>query len=374
MLPEDIHLVQVHLEDLKDQELPVDNLEGPVVIHQDHQDFQDAQAVLNQVGSSLPFHRVKDLPVDILVDDRQFHFRAVNQQEDQEQVPVKVYQVDQVDDQRDFRQDQAVAILVADLVGKHREGFQVDKDLPDSQAVGPAKGNQKVPDIPAVGRVDKDQVEDIPADKLLEVIPVEHRSLVAREVDILVEGREPAILEVLKDLAVVQVLKNQADILEVLEVLEVSKAQVKYLPAAILVLDQERKDQKVTQVAQDRKGRAVIRVDQARRDQKDIQVDQEEHKGQKDIQVDQGEHKDQEAIQAAQVRKDQEEFQVDQLRKDQEDFQVDQERKAQEDSQADQDHKAQEDFQVDQERKGREDFQVDPARKDQEDSQALVIR
>lgn len=358
MLPEDIHLVQVHLEDPKDQERLLDNLEGPVAIHQDHQDHQDfqgAQAVLNQVGS-LAFHRVKDPPVDTLVDDHQFHFRAVNQQEDQEQVPVvKVYRVDQVDDQRGFRQDQAVAILVADLVGKHQESFQVDKDLPNTQAVGPAKENQKVPDILAVGQVDKGQVEDIPADKLLEVIPVEHKSLVVREVDILVEGQELAILEVLKDLAVVQVLKDQADILEVLEV---SKAQVEHLPAVILVLDQERKDQVATRVVQDRKGQAIIRVDQARKDQKDIQVDQE--------------RKDQEAIQADQVRK--EEFQVNQLCKDQEDFQVDQEHKAQEDFQVDQEHKGQEDSQVDQERKGQEDFQVGLVRKGQEDSQALVIR
>jgi len=186
VLPEDIHQVQEHL---KDQE---DNLKDQVV----HQDFQDVQAVFNQGGNSLAFHRIKDLLVDILVDDHQFHFQAVNQQEDQEQVPVE-HQLDQVDDQKDFQQGQVVDILVVDL-GNHRVGFQVDKDLPDIRVVSPE--NPKVLDILVVGRVDQ---------AVLEAIPVGHRNLVAREMDILVEGQE---LEIFKDLAVVQVLKDQVDI------------------------------------------------------------------------------------------------------------------------------------------------------------------
>lgn len=234
VLPEDIRLVmQVHLEVLEVQEL-LDNLgDLEMVIQQDRQDFRDVQAVLNQVDSSRVFNRVKDLLMDILADDRQFHFRAVNQQEDQERV--KARRVDRVDDQKGFRQDQVVDILAADLVDKHQAGFQMDKEM-DIQAGGPAKENQKVLDILVGGQVDKDQVEDIPADKLLEVIPVEHRNLVAREVDILVKGQELAILEVLKDLAVVQVLRDQVDIQD-RELLEVSKAQVEHLPASILALN-----------------------------------------------------------------------------------------------------------------------------------------
>lgn len=242
VLPEDIHLVvQVHLEVLEGQELLGDKM----VIQQDRQDFQDVQAGLSQVGSSRAFHRVKDLLMDIPADDRRFHFQAVNQQEDQERV--KSHRVNQVDDQKAFRRDQVVDILVAGLVDKHQAGFKMDKGLLDIQAGDPVKGNQKVLDILVGGRVDKDRVEDIPADKLLEVIPVEHRNLVALEVDILVEGQELAILEVLKDLAVVQVLRDQVDIQD-RELLEVSKAQVDHLPAAILALNQKRKDQEVSRV------------------------------------------------------------------------------------------------------------------------------
>jgi len=274
VLPEDIHLVQEHL---KDQE---DNLKDQV----DHQGFQDVQAVPNQEGNSLAFHRIKDLLVDILVDDHQFHFQAVNQREDQVLVEHRV------DDQKGFQQGQAVDILVVDL-GNHRVGFQ-DKDLPDIRVVSPE--NPKVLDILVVDQVDQ------AVNKFLEAIPVGHRNLVAR--DILVRGQE---LEIFKDLAVVQVLKDQVDIQdqEVFQDLEVSKAE--YLPAAILV-DQEHKDQE------------DFRVAQAHKDQKVIQVDQK--------------HKNQEAFRVIQVRKDQEAIRAAQVRKDQEDSQVDQERKGQENS------------------------------------------
>ncbi|KAG5320160.1 CSP protein, partial [Pseudoatta argentina] len=86
-----------------------------------------------------------------------------------------------------------------------RPGVLVGKNLPDIRVVGLARENQ---DIPLVGRVDKDQVEDTLAVKLLEVIPVKHKNLVARKVDILVEGQELAILEVLKNHLVVQAFRE----------------------------------------------------------------------------------------------------------------------------------------------------------------------
>lgn len=243
-------MVQVHLEFLENKELLVDNLEDQVVIHRDR-DFQDAQAVLNQGDNSLAFHQVQDLRRDILVDDHRFHFRAVNQQEGQERVPV--YRVDQ----KDFQQGQVVDILVADLVGKDQVDFQVRKDLPDTRVVGPTRENQ-VLDILLVDRVDKDQVKDTLAVKLLEVISVKYKSLVARKVDILVEGQELTILEVLKDHLAVQAFRE--DIQEEQMVSKVLVHKVDPLLAAILVVDQKRKDQEVIQAAQ------------VRKDQEDFQV------------------------------------------------------------------------------------------------------
>lgn len=277
------------------------NLENLVAIRLVDQDldFQaDDQAVPNQVGSNLgeDFHRVKDLPADILVDAPQYPFRAVNRPADrvQEQVQVDIHPVAQARVNRvgqasgleGFQRDLA-DILVVDLVDKHRV-FQAGRDI---RAVHPVKENPRVPGILADGQVDKDQAGDIPVDKLLEVIPVKHRSLVAREVDILVEGPALAIQGVLRDLAVVQVLKDQADIQDqedqaALKVLEVSKAQVEYLPAVILVLDQVHKDQEVIRVGQVRKDREGFQVDQVRKGLEDSQVHQG-RKGQEDFRLDQ---------------------------------------------------------------------------------------
>jgi len=162
----------------------------------------------------------------------------VNQQEGQER------------DQKGFQQGQVVDILVADLVGKDQVDFQVRKDLPDTRVVGPIRENQ-VLDILLVDRVDKDQVEDTLAVKLLEVIPVKYKSLVARKVDILVEGQELAILEVLKDHLAVQAFRE--GIQEEQMVSKVLVHKVDPLLAAILVVDQKRKDQEVIQAAQVRK-------------------------------------------------------------------------------------------------------------------------
>jgi len=162
----------------------------------------------------------------------------VNQQEGQER------------DQKGFQQGQVVDILVADLVGKDQVDFQVRKDLPDTRVVGPIRENQ-VLDILLVDRVDKDQVEDTLAVKLLEVIPVKYKSLVARKVDILVEGQELAILEVLKDHLAVQPFRE--GIQEEQMVSKVLVHKVDPLLAAILVVDQKRKDQEVIQAAQVRK-------------------------------------------------------------------------------------------------------------------------
>lgn len=206
--PVDIHLA-VRPVAPEYQEVLVDNLadrENLVVIHladQGHRAFQEGvQEVLNQVGSNPEdFHQAKDLLVDIQAGDPLFHFQAVNQQ--------------------------VVDILVAGLAAKDQVVFQVIKD----------------------------QAEDIPVDRLLEVILVQDRSLVARELDILVEGQALVIQEVLRDLAVVQVLRDQADIQDqedqaALKVLEVSKAQVEHLPAVTLVLDQVLKGQEVIQAGQ----------------------------------------------------------------------------------------------------------------------------
>lgn len=271
---------------------PVDNpVENRVVIHpdQDHH-FQVNARVVAQVDSNLDFHRVNNHPMDTLADVPRFPFRAANQQADlvQDIHPADVaHRVDQVRDQEDFHRDQVLGILAADLVDKHQI-FQVDKDI---QAVDPV--NKKVPDIPV--------------DRLLEVIPVKHKSLV-REVDILVEDQALAIQEVLRDLAVVQVLKDQVDIRdqEDLKVLEVSKARVEHLAEVILLLDQGLKDQGGIRV--DQEAIRAVRVDRLRKDQAVILADR----------------KDQEATQAVQVRKDREVSLAVQLLKDQKDFQVDQ--------------------------------------------------
>lgn len=232
--PVDIHLA---LEDLENQE-------GRVVIHQVRQDFQVHNQVGNQVGN-LDFHLVKALPVDTLVDDLPSHFRAVNQQADlvQEQVGIHLDQVHQRDlvHQEDFQQGQAQDILVAGLVGKHQAVFQVGKDLLDIRVMD----NQKLQAILVHDRAGKDQAEDIP-NRFLEAIPVECRSLVAQKVDILVEDQAVAIQEVLRDLAVVQVLRDQVDIQDRVAL----EVQVDHLPAVTLVLNQEDRDQKAIRVAQ----------------------------------------------------------------------------------------------------------------------------
>lgn len=198
VLPVVIHLEVRPVVPVYQEVNPVGNL---VVIHlADHRAFQvDVQEVLNQADNNPEgFHLDKDRLVDIQADDPRFRFRAVNQ-------PV-------------------VDILVADLVAKDQ--------------------------------VAKDQAEDIPVDRLLEVIPVEHKSLVAREVDILVEGQAQAIQEVLKDLVVVQVLRDQVDIRDqehraALKVLEVSRAQVEQLTVTLVL---------------DLKHQEAIQVDQVRKD------------------------------------------------------------------------------------------------------------
>lgn len=240
----------------------------------------------------------KGLPVDILVGVPQFPFQVVNRQGGlvQEQVQVVSHPVVQV--HPDFHQDKVVDILVADLV-----------DLLDIQAED--QKSQKGLDIPA-----DDRVVDIPADKLLEVISTEHKSLEAREVDILVEDQGLDIQEMVKDLVVVQVLKDQVGIQDQedqadLKVLEVSKAQ--HLAEVILVLDQEafQVRQADIQVDQEHKDQAVIQVVPARKDQVDIQA---VHKDRVDIQADQV-NKGQEV---SQVRKGRADIQVDRVRKDQE--------------------------------------------------------
>lgn len=280
---------QVLLVDIHRVLHPVDNPENRV-IHPDHP-FQVNVRVVNQVGNNLDFHRANNHPVGILVDVPRFLFRVANQRADlvQDIHPLPVHRVGQVRDQEDFHRDQDQGILAADLVAKHQV-FQVDQDF---QAVDLV--NQKV--------------LDIPVDKLLEVIPVKHKSLV-REVDILVKGQVLAIQEVLRDLAVVQVLKDQADIQdqEDLKVLEVRKA---HLAEVFLQLDQELKDQEAIQVDQEDKDQEVIRVVRAvqlRKDQAAILADQD--------------RKGQEASLAVQVLKDQKDSQVDQVRRDQKDFQA----------------------------------------------------
>jgi len=306
---------QVLLVVLGDHRYLADNPENPVVvIHR-----QDFQADVNQVVQVdlVDFHQDKDLPVDILVDVLPFPFRVVNQQAGlvQEQAQVVTHPAVRVED---FHRHQVVDILVADLVRK------------DIRAEG--QENQKDPVIPVGDR------EDFPADRLevLEVTPGEHKSLEAQEVDILVEGQGLNIQRVVKDLIVVQVLKDlagitgqvdQVGIPEDLKVLEVNKAQVEHLAAATLVLDQE-----ATQVDQEHKNQAVIQVVPALKDRVDIQavqaskeqeVSQEDQvlKDQVDIQAGQV-HKDRVGIQAAQASKDQEVSRVDQVRKDQVDSQL----------------------------------------------------
>lgn len=288
-VPVDIHLV------LEDQEVLVDL----VVIHPDHQDFLvDVQAV-----SNLDFRRVRDRLVDILADVPLFHFQEVSQRAGRVQVDIHqvqvVHQAGRVHDQEDFQQDQVLGILVADLVDQDFPG----KDRPDIRAVDPDKKNQEALVIPVDDLVDKDRMEDILVAKLLEVIPAEVRNLVAREVDILVEGPVLAIQEVVRDLAVVQVLKDQADIQD-REVLEVNQAQVERL-VEVIQADQEHKDQEVIRVVQVRKDPVAIPVD---------------HKVQEATQVSQA-HKVQEATQVGQAHKDQEEVQVGQVRKDQDNSQ-----------------------------------------------------
>lgn len=299
---------QVLLVDIHRALHPEDNPENQMVIHPGQDlHFQVNVQGVNQVGSNLDFQRVNSHRVGILVDVPRFPFRAANQQADLVQdihPAVPVHQVGQVRDQEDFHRDQVLGILTADLVGKHQV-FQVDKDI---RVVDPV--SQKVPDIPA--------------DKLLEVIPVKHKDLV-QEVDILVEDQAMAIQEVLRDLVVAQVLKDQTDIQdqEDLKVLEVSKAQVDHLAEVILLLDQELKDQEAIQVNKDLKDQEaiqVVRAAQLRKDRVVILADQD-HKGQEATRANQ-DHKGQEAFLAAQHLKDQKDSQVDQVHRDQEDSQV----------------------------------------------------
>lgn len=331
--PVDIHLVQVYLEDPEEKPGSMRNQEDRMVIHLVHQDRQDFQADVqavdnnlgdnNQVDNNLDFHPAKGLPVDILGDVPPFHFRAVNQQADLEQVQVgihlagQVHQPGRVHDQEDFQRGQVLDILVAGLMGKHQAIFQVDKDLPDIRV-----DSQKVPDILVHDRVGKDQTEDI---------PVEYKGLVVREVDILVEGQALDIQEVLRDLVVVQVVRDQVGIQDrvALKDLEVSKVQVKHLPAVILEVNRKDRDQEAIQVAQARKDQEAISVAQVLKDHQVAILVSQAHKNQTGIQEVQG-RKDQEDFQVDQVdqfRKDQENFLVDQVRKDQKIFQVDQERK-----------------------------------------------